>query len=128
MLVLVSSHCLDIVYSRFGLSRFQFYSRFGLSRIHCICSMYQHDSSSIEIYKLNSNDRKHKQLADILNTSYHRNDNGISRCYLAFRSFIFYWHTLSWLYTVRVHIVVNVVCMWSFCVQSNNSVTKQDSQ
>ena len=67
-----------LVYSRFGLYRFLVYSRFGLSRFHCIYSMYQHDSSSIEIYKLNSNDRKHKQLADILNTSYHRNDNGIS--------------------------------------------------
>jgi hypothetical protein len=28
--------------------------------------MYQHDSSSIEIYKLNSNGRKHKPLPDIL--------------------------------------------------------------
>ena len=43
-----------LVYSRFGLYRFLVYSRFGLSRFHCICSMYQHDSSSIDILKLNS--------------------------------------------------------------------------
>ena len=51
-----SRFCLYIflVYSRFCLSRFLVYSRFCLSMFHCICSMYQYDSSSVDILKLNT--------------------------------------------------------------------------